>query len=106
MFKYVRHGYLSFKFRSVRILHEIRESNSDIICLQEVDHFDDFYKPRLEELGYDLHTTFRREKDAVLIGFKKELLTIVEKEIVEYNDLANIHGEVAKELNLNPNDLL
>lgn len=33
MFKYVNHGYLNFKYRSHRILHEIRESNSDIICL-------------------------------------------------------------------------
>ena len=39
---------------------------------QEVDHLNDFYKPRLEELGYDTHTAFRREKDAVLVGFKKD----------------------------------
>lgn len=34
MFKYVKHGYLNFRYRSVRILQEIKESNSDILCLQ------------------------------------------------------------------------
>ena len=33
MFKYVKHGYLNFWYRSYRIMHEIRESNADIICL-------------------------------------------------------------------------
>jgi mRNA deadenylase 3'-5' endonuclease subunit Ccr4 len=29
----VKHGYLNFRYRSYRIMHEIREANSDIICL-------------------------------------------------------------------------
>lgn len=45
MFKYVRHVYLNFKYRSVRIMQEIKSSEADIICLQEVDHLDDFYRP-------------------------------------------------------------
>ena len=45
MFKYVRHGYLSFQYRSHKILEELKHSNSDIICLQEVDHIEDFYRP-------------------------------------------------------------
>ena len=34
MFPYARRGTLNFKFRSTRIIEEIRSSNSDIICLQ------------------------------------------------------------------------
>ena len=33
MFKYSKHGILRFKYRSHRILEEIKHSDSDIICL-------------------------------------------------------------------------
>lgn len=87
MFKYVRHVYLNFRYRSVRILQEIKSSEADIICLQEVDHLDDFYRPQLESLGYQVHEAYRRGKDAVVVGYKRELYKIIEKEIVDYNDL-------------------
>ena len=97
MFKYVRHGHLNFHYRSQRIIHEITESNSDIICLQEVDHFEDFYRPQLERLGYDLHETFRREKDAVVVGYKREFYDFIGKEIVDYNDVARLHPKKSKQ---------
>jgi mRNA deadenylase 3'-5' endonuclease subunit Ccr4 len=31
---------------------EIADSNADLVCLQEVDHFEDFYNPELKKLGY------------------------------------------------------
>lgn len=34
-------------------LQEILNYNPDIISLQEVDHFSDFYLPQLQELGYE-----------------------------------------------------
>ena len=39
---------LNFKFRSERIIEEIGSSPADIICLQEVDHIDDFYDEKLK----------------------------------------------------------
>ena len=30
---------------------EIAHDNAEIICLQEVDHYDEIYKPRLEALA-------------------------------------------------------
>ena len=72
MFKYVKHGYLNFKYRSHKILEELKYSNSDIICLQEVDHIEDFYRPQLEGMGYSIHEAYRRGKDAVVVGYKKE----------------------------------
>ena len=91
MFKYVRHGYLNFKYRSVRILQEIKSSEADIICLQEVDHMDDYYRPQLENLGYQLHEAYRRGKDAVVVGYKRELYRILDKEVVDYNDLVKLY---------------
>lgn len=40
--------------------------------MQELDHYNDFYKTKLENLGYDIYAAFRRENDACLVGFKKE----------------------------------
>ena len=60
-----------------------------------MDHLEDFYRPQLESLGYTLHETYRREKDAVLVGFKKRDFQCLEKEVVEYNDLAVMYKEYA-----------
>ncbi|TNV78978.1 hypothetical protein FGO68_gene13172 [Halteria grandinella] len=106
MFKYVRHGNLNFNYRSLRILQEIKDSNSDIICLQEVDHMDDFYKPQLEKLGYDLHHAYRREKDAVVVGFKRDLYEIMTKDIVDYNDLVKVYEAKTNHPNLDSRDML
>lgn len=42
--KYVPKIVRDFNFRSRRIIGEIQHSKSDIICLQEVDNYDEFYK--------------------------------------------------------------
>ena len=41
-----------FNFRGPRIIEEIAQSDASLICLQEVDHIDDFYDSRLQELGF------------------------------------------------------
>ncbi|EIE22477.1 DNase I-like protein [Coccomyxa subellipsoidea C-169] len=43
---------LSWESRSPQLLMEILESKSDLISLQEVNRYEDFFKPRLEQLGY------------------------------------------------------
>ena len=42
-----------FNFRSHRVVGEIAYSKSDIVCLQEVDNYDEFYQEKLASLGYD-----------------------------------------------------
>ena len=42
-----------FNFRSHRVVGEIAYSKSDIVCLQEVDNYDEFYQAKLAELGYE-----------------------------------------------------
>ena len=45
---------LSWEFRSVGLLNEIRRWNPSVLCLQEVDrrHFESFFQPKLAEFGY------------------------------------------------------
>ena len=54
-FSYCSPDFLPPKYRSPRIVSEIEQVNPDIVALQECDHdlFSDYYKPNLEELGYE-----------------------------------------------------
>ena len=51
--EYVPKVVRDFNFRSNRIIGEITASKSDIVCLQEVDNYDQFYQEKLASLGYD-----------------------------------------------------
>lgn len=44
---------LKWPYRSQLILTEICRSEADIICLEEVDHFYDFFEPQLASLGFE-----------------------------------------------------
>ncbi|EDO34680.1 predicted protein [Nematostella vectensis] len=43
---------LSWSTRKQRLIQGILTYEPDIICLEEVDHFYDFFKPSLDEVGY------------------------------------------------------
>lgn len=57
----------------------------DILCLEEVDHFDDFFKPFLATLGYDGIFEQRRHepnpisKDGVALFWKKDKFHLIDK---------------------------
>ena len=44
--------HLDFRERSQVIMAEISQSDADIVCLQEMDHYEDVYGPLLESMGY------------------------------------------------------
>ena len=55
--------------------------------MQEVDHYDEVYKPRLNDLGYRTVTAWRRGQDAVLIGYQESKFKLVDRQEIRYNDL-------------------
>ena len=79
--------YLNFRERSSKIMAEIKESDPDLVCLQEVDNYDTVYKPFLNKLGYECHIEWRREDDAVLIGYKTDKFELRDTLHIQYNDL-------------------
>ena len=81
-------AHLEFSCRAPRIIEEIRESKAEVICLTEVDHFDDFYRPQLENLGYSLHAEWRKGQDAVVLGFKTDVFEVTEVVKVQHDELA------------------
>ena len=60
-FPAVRDEDLQWAQRSSLILAEIQRASADILCLQEVDHFSDFFYPNLQKLGYE--GVFKKKKD-------------------------------------------
>ena len=45
---------LKFSFRSTRLIEEISQSDASLLCLQEVDHIDDFYEAKLNAIGFNI----------------------------------------------------
>eukprot|EP01016_Furgasonia_blochmanni_P043107 TRINITY_DN5808_c0_g1_i9.p2 TRINITY_DN5808_c0_g1~~TRINITY_DN5808_c0_g1_i9.p2 ORF type:complete len:180 (-),score=1.93 TRINITY_DN5808_c0_g1_i9:917-1456(-) len=73
-FPYCPVEYLDFGFRSSRVVETIRNLGSDIICLQEVDHYADCYLSKFTaSLDYTCEYLPRKTKpDGVLIGWKSK----------------------------------
>jgi mRNA deadenylase 3'-5' endonuclease subunit Ccr4 len=44
---------LQWEHRWPRIQEHLAEMQTDIVCLQEVNHFDECYGPHMASLGYD-----------------------------------------------------
>jgi mRNA deadenylase, exonuclease subunit and related nucleases len=78
--------YIDFKYRSPIVIEEIRRFNADIILLQEIDHYDDFYQPKLTELGYELIQGKRKNKiDSAVVGYKKDTFELISHKILDFN---------------------
>lgn len=50
----------------------------------------DFYEPYLEMLGYSIDYTYRSQKDAVVVGYKRNQYQLLSHEPVDYNDIVDI----------------
>ena len=44
---------LKWENRKDELLKEILRSGADVVCLEEVDHFPDFFQPKLKENGFE-----------------------------------------------------
>ncbi|KRX09383.1 Endonuclease/exonuclease/phosphatase [Pseudocohnilembus persalinus] len=79
--------YIKFEYRRKQIIERIKNLSPDIICLQEVDEYESFYKQQLENLGYISEYQQKDQKvEGILIGVKKEKFKIVEKQIIKLNE--------------------
>ena len=43
---------LKWENRKLGLMHEISQYDADIVTLQECDHYNDFFRPKMAELGY------------------------------------------------------
>ncbi|AHY76741.1 ADI_G0049340.mRNA.1.CDS.1 [Saccharomyces cerevisiae] len=74
--------------RSKVLLNEFKYYNSDVICLQEIDHiqFQSFWKDEFSKLGYDGQYYRNATKNhGVAIMWRRELFHQVDKMLIDYD---------------------
>ncbi|ETW07707.1 hypothetical protein H310_02156 [Aphanomyces invadans] len=77
-----------WSFRCTRLLREMLAWNAAVICLQEVDHFDDFFEPELRKYGYigkHKKRTGADTHDGCSIFIKEDLFEIVDEIEVDFH---------------------
>jgi len=85
--KYCEEEYLEFSYRGPQITKSIEILNPDIFCLQEVDHYNDYYQPILSNkycLYYEIKNVYL--KVGLLIGFKKNTYKLLKKCVISYDN--------------------
>ncbi|KAJ8774152.1 hypothetical protein K2173_009583 [Erythroxylum novogranatense] len=82
---------LKWKARSQSILTVLKDLGGDILCLQEVDEYDSFYKPNIESHGYSSIYIQRsgQKRDGCGIFYRQDSAELLVEERIEYNDLVN-----------------
>lgn len=92
---------LDWERRKLRLLEEIMRVSPDIVCFQELDHVDDFFKPELEELGYgsSVRPTPAPATDACAIFFRAARLQLLEeRQIMDFAALALLQDDEGRPL--------
>jgi hypothetical protein len=81
----------NWMFRSKCLLNELISYNCDIICLQDVDHYHDFWRPQFTNMGYD--TVYKQRTqlknfyyEGVLIAFRRDLFQLFKSKTFELNN--------------------
>eukprot|EP00054_Salpingoeca_dolichothecata_P013655 m.76253 g.76253 ORF g.76253 m.76253 type:complete len:344 (+) comp20585_c0_seq1:66-1097(+) len=68
---------LTWDFRKYRLLEEILTHKPDLLVLEECDHFDDWFLPKLRLHDYDgLFKTKEEKTDGTAIFFKKTMFSL------------------------------
>lgn len=80
---------IAWSRRSKDIFRVLEGENADIVCLQEVDHFKDDYKPFFAKNAYHpVYLGRSGREDGVLVAFKAAKFELVATEEVQFDDLA------------------
>lgn len=89
----------SWSFRFDLIKRALTCNDADIVCLQEVDHFDDSFKPFLIANHYDFEYAQRPgRQDGLLIAFKRQKFFRLKSLIVHHDDLARVNPSILRPL--------
>lgn len=77
--------------RSLTLLEELKSYDADVICLQDVDHFTDWWRPQFMQLGYDSFFKQRTQMkgfhyEGVLVAFRSSLFQLFKTVTVDFND--------------------
>ncbi|XP_024526877.1 carbon catabolite repressor protein 4 homolog 4 [Selaginella moellendorffii] len=81
---------LKWKTRSEQVLSRLLSLDADLLCLQELDEFESFYKPLLESRGYSSIYVQRsgKKRDGCGIIYKAKWCQLLKQQFLDYNDIA------------------
>lgn len=90
---------VSWSFRS-KLIHEVvSHHDADIVCLQEVDHYEDHFKPFFFARSYHVEYVQRvGRQDGILIAFKRHKFVLLQKQIVHFDDLSRVQPHILQPL--------
>ncbi|KAM3410231.1 hypothetical protein ACQJBY_002444 [Aegilops geniculata] len=80
---------LKWKARSKAVLTELKSFNADLMCIQELDEYETFYRKNMESTGYSSIYVQRSgdKRDGCGIFYKPKSVELLQKEVIHYNDL-------------------
>jgi len=94
-FPYCRKSDLNWAERSAKLLKEVLEDNPDVVCLQEVDRFSEFWRPKMGQAGFDAVFKLRPRNHChgVAVFFKRETFQLFKSEEIDFNQVGVFLGE-------------
>jgi len=92
VYPYCKQSALKWQVRRRRLLDEIVAYEADIICLQEVDHYEDWWLPQLQPHGYDsVHQIDTLDgRMSVAVFFKRSMFQIFSTQELKF-DIADAY---------------
>ncbi|KAL2633242.1 hypothetical protein R1flu_004721 [Riccia fluitans] len=80
---------LRWKNRSEAVVSRLLSLDADLLCLQELDEYQTFYRDKLDKAGYGSVYVQRGngKKDGCGIFFKRSRIFLLSEEIIDYNIL-------------------
>ena len=88
---YCDERYLRFERRRAQLLREIFSYDADILCLQEIEQYKQWWSTHLSTGGYRSVYTERKgpHDDGVLIAYRTDLFQMAEMQDIDLNDVCN-----------------
>lgn len=72
-------------------MQEIAQSGATLICLQELDHIDDFYEPAFKELGFNLIYGKRSQSHTIAIAYKTDEWSLIDSDQIDLGEIKSWH---------------
>lgn len=80
--------------RSIMIEKCLQSFDADVVCLQEVDHFESFYRPTLKAMGYkSLFLKRPSKRDGCVVSFRSDRFHLVGTKELNLDALSFIDGD-------------
>eukprot|EP00656_Telonema_subtile_P058335 TRINITY_DN9854_c0_g1_i4.p1 TRINITY_DN9854_c0_g1~~TRINITY_DN9854_c0_g1_i4.p1 ORF type:complete len:380 (+),score=103.24 TRINITY_DN9854_c0_g1_i4:147-1286(+) len=94
-FPYCNPAYLGWDYRKANLMMELIAMDADILCLQEVDRYGDFFLPELRCRGYRgvfAKRPHKQKRDGCAVFYKHARLKKKEDHSIQLNDLVRRGG--------------